>query len=103
MTNLDVWWLLCFLWLLQDRKKNIFIFSFVFRSLKSLLFVWKFHVLIIFFWYLLVARTQKYLRAKFGGVEDEMLDDAEEEEEKRAVWSRKNDMYGADVDYEVIF
>ncbi|XP_022878927.1 something about silencing protein 10 [Olea europaea var. sylvestris] len=47
-----------------------------------------------------IARTQKYLRAKFGGVEDEVLDDAEEEEEKRAVWGRKNDMYGADVDYE---
>ncbi|KAI3459829.1 hypothetical protein Pfo_016492 [Paulownia fortunei] len=47
-----------------------------------------------------IARTQKYLRAKFGGVEDEMLDDAEEEEQERVVWGKKRDMYGADVDYE---
>ncbi|KAL2506202.1 Sas10/U3 ribonucleoprotein (Utp) family protein [Abeliophyllum distichum] len=47
-----------------------------------------------------IATTQKYLRGKFGGVEDEMLEDAEEEEEKRAVWGRKKDMYGADVGYE---
>ncbi|KAL2529928.1 Sas10/U3 ribonucleoprotein (Utp) family protein [Forsythia ovata] len=42
----------------------------------------------------------EYMRGMFGGVEDEMLDDAEEEEEKRAVWGRKKDMYGADVGYE---
>ncbi|KAK6116760.1 hypothetical protein DH2020_049493 [Rehmannia glutinosa] len=42
----------------------------------------------------------EYLRAKFGGVEDEMLDDADEEEQERVVWGKKKDMYGADVDYE---
>ncbi|KAK4422026.1 Something about silencing protein 10 [Sesamum alatum] len=47
-----------------------------------------------------IVRTQNYLRAKFGGVDDEMLDDAEEEEQERVVWGRKKDMYGADVDYE---
>ncbi|KAL0392461.1 UNVERIFIED_CONTAM: Something about silencing protein 10 [Sesamum radiatum] len=48
-----------------------------------------------------IVRTQKYLRAKFGGVDDEMLDDADEEEEERVVWGRKKDvLYGADVDYE---
>ncbi|KAL0290155.1 UNVERIFIED_CONTAM: hypothetical protein Scaly_2681900 [Sesamum calycinum] len=48
-----------------------------------------------------IVRTQKYLRAKFGGVDDEMLDDADEEEEGRVVWGRKKDvLYGADVDYE---
>ncbi|XP_051143956.1 protein THALLO-like [Andrographis paniculata] len=47
-----------------------------------------------------ITRTQKYLQAKFGGPEDEMLDDAEEEEQERVVWGRKKDMYGADVDYE---
>ncbi|KAG8375894.1 hypothetical protein BUALT_Bualt09G0006600 [Buddleja alternifolia] len=40
-----------------------------------------------------IVRTQKYLRAKFGGVDDEMLDDAEEEEKERVVWGRKKDMY----------
>ncbi|KAL0322743.1 UNVERIFIED_CONTAM: hypothetical protein Sangu_1893600 [Sesamum angustifolium] len=48
-----------------------------------------------------IVRTQKYLRAKFGGVDDEMLDEADEEEEERVVWGRKKDvLYGADVDYE---
>ncbi|KAL8507623.1 hypothetical protein ACS0TY_018238 [Phlomoides rotata] len=47
-----------------------------------------------------IARTQSYLRAKFGGVNDEILDDAEEEEPKRVVWGKKGDMHGADVDNE---
>ncbi|KAL0432894.1 UNVERIFIED_CONTAM: Something about silencing protein 10 [Sesamum latifolium] len=48
-----------------------------------------------------IVRTQKYLRAKFGGVDDEMPDDADEEEQEKVVWGRKKDMlYGADVDYE---
>ncbi|KAL6976154.1 hypothetical protein U1Q18_024945 [Sarracenia purpurea var. burkii] len=50
-----------------------------------------------------IARQQNYLRAKVGGVEDEMYDDVEDEEEKRAVWGRrKNIYYSADnVDYEL--
>ncbi|KAK9288594.1 hypothetical protein L1049_017053 [Liquidambar formosana] len=50
-----------------------------------------------------IARQQKFLRAKMGGVEDEMHDDAEDEEEKRAVWGRrKNIYYSADnVDFEL--
>lgn len=44
-----------------------------------------------------VRRTQKYLRSKFGDVEDETLDDADEEEQTRVVWGKKSDMYGADV------
>lgn len=44
-----------------------------------------------------IRRTQKYLRSKFGDVEDEMLDDADEEEQRRVVWGKKSDMYGADV------
>ncbi|KAK4490707.1 hypothetical protein RD792_001406, partial [Penstemon davidsonii] len=47
-----------------------------------------------------IVRTQKYLREKFGGVEDEELDDAEEEEEEKGIWGRKSDLYGGDVDYE---
>ncbi|KAL8491756.1 hypothetical protein ACS0TY_023378 [Phlomoides rotata] len=47
-----------------------------------------------------IARTQSYLRAKFGGVDDEILDDAEEEEPKKVVWGKKGDMHGADVDNE---
>lgn len=42
------------------------------------------------------------MRTKFGGVDDEILDDADEEEDERVVWGKKKaDMYGADVDYEV--
>lgn len=53
-----------------------------------------------------VARQQKYLRAKFGGLEDDMHDDNDEEEEKeeqKAVWGgRKHLYYDADNrDYEV--
>ncbi|XP_010266712.1 PREDICTED: something about silencing protein 10 [Nelumbo nucifera] len=50
-----------------------------------------------------IARQQKYLRQKIGGVEDEMHDDVEEEEDKKAVWGRrKNLYYSADnVDYEL--
>ncbi|GER40641.1 something about silencing protein sas10 [Striga asiatica] len=43
-----------------------------------------------------ILRTQKYLRAKFGGPADELLDDADEEDQERVVWRRKKDMYGAD-------
>lgn len=52
-----------------------------------------------------VARTQRYLQAKIGGVEDEMHDDVEDEEKQRVVWGRyKSDMYNADnMDYEVRF
>lgn len=55
-------------------------------------------------YYPLVARQQKFLRAKIGGVEDEMHEEEEEdEEEKKTVWGRrKSDYYSADnVDYEV--
>lgn len=50
-----------------------------------------------------IARQQKYLRAKTGGVEDDMHDDSEEEEEKKALWGRSKSMYySADnVDYEL--
>lgn len=50
-----------------------------------------------------IARQQKFLRAKMGGVEDEMHDEAEDEEDKRAVWGRRKDIYyNADnVDYEL--
>ncbi|KAL1557218.1 something about silencing protein 10-like [Salvia divinorum] len=41
--------------------------------------------------------TQKYLRAKFGNVEDGILDDADEEEPGRDFWGKKSDLYGADV------
>ncbi|KAL1561398.1 something about silencing protein 10 [Salvia divinorum] len=44
-----------------------------------------------------IARTQKYLRAKFGDAEDEILDDADEEEAGRDFWGKKSDLYGADV------
>ncbi|XP_057778096.1 protein THALLO-like isoform X1 [Salvia miltiorrhiza] len=44
-----------------------------------------------------IARTQKYLRAKFGDAEDEILDDADEEEPERDFWGKKSDLYGADV------
>ncbi|XP_052173515.1 protein THALLO isoform X2 [Diospyros lotus] len=50
-----------------------------------------------------IARQQKYLKSKIGGVEDEMQDDVEDDEEKKAVWGRrKNIYYSADnVDYEL--
>ncbi|GMP55126.1 hypothetical protein CsSME_00020041 [Camellia sinensis var. sinensis] len=50
-----------------------------------------------------IARQQKYFRAKDGGVEDEMLDDAEDEEEKRSTWGRRKNIYhdGDNVDYEL--
>lgn len=51
-----------------------------------------------------VARTQRYLQAKIGGVEDEMHDDVEDEEKQRVVWRRFDDMHNADNrDYEVRF
>ncbi|KAL6551985.1 hypothetical protein OROGR_008139 [Orobanche gracilis] len=44
-----------------------------------------------------IVRQPKYLRSKFGGVEDALLDDADEEDQERFVWPRKSDLYGADV------
>ncbi|KAG6408418.1 hypothetical protein SASPL_131429 [Salvia splendens] len=44
-----------------------------------------------------IARTQKFLRAKFGDVEDGILADADEEEPGRDFWGKKSDLYGADV------
>lgn len=51
----------------------------------------------------LVARQQKYLRARMGGVEDEMDDEAEDKEEKRSVWGRNKNLYynAENIDYEV--
>lgn len=43
------------------------------------------------------------MRSKFGGVDDEILDDADEEETERVVWGKKSVMHGADVDNEVCF
>ncbi|XP_077240670.1 sas10/U3 ribonucleoprotein (Utp) family protein [Tasmannia lanceolata] len=50
-----------------------------------------------------IGRVQDSMRRKFGGVEDEMHDDEEEEDERKAVWgSKKNLYYSADnVDYEL--
>ncbi|XP_042516136.1 something about silencing protein 10 [Macadamia integrifolia] len=50
-----------------------------------------------------IVRQQKFLRQKIGGVEDELHDDVEGEDEKKAVWGRgKNMYYDADnVDYEL--
>ncbi|KAE9462039.1 hypothetical protein C3L33_06073, partial [Rhododendron williamsianum] len=49
-----------------------------------------------------MARTQRYLRAKIGGVEDEMHDDVEDEEKQRVVWDRFKYMHNADNrDYEL--
>ncbi|XP_057957263.1 protein THALLO [Malania oleifera] len=50
-----------------------------------------------------IKRQQKFLRAKMGGVEDEMHDDEDEDEEGRsAVWGGKKHIYHTrdDVDYE---
>ena len=50
-------------------------------------------------------RTQKYLREKFGGVEDAMLeDDEEDEEEQESLWGgkKKEYYYGDNADYEVM-
>lgn len=51
-----------------------------------------------------VKRQQNYLRAKYGGVEDEMHDEEEDDkEEKKAVWGgMKNQYYyGDNRDFEV--
>ncbi|KAM7508507.1 hypothetical protein LguiA_018960 [Lonicera macranthoides] len=50
-----------------------------------------------------IARQQKYLRAKTGGVEDLTHDDAEDEEERRDVWGRSKSLYydGDNVNYEL--
>ncbi|KAI4310749.1 hypothetical protein MLD38_035701 [Melastoma candidum] len=42
-----------------------------------------------------IARQQKYLREKMGGVEDEMHDDEEDDEENRVVWSKAKGLYYA--------
>ncbi|EPS66406.1 hypothetical protein M569_08372 [Genlisea aurea] len=47
-----------------------------------------------------IVRTQKYLQAKFGAVDDEVFEEADEEESKKVVWGGKRVLYGADVDYE---
>jgi U3 small nucleolar RNA-associated protein 3 len=53
-----------------------------------------------------VIRSQKFLREKFGGVEDDMHedDDEEDEEEPMGIWGGKmNQYYNADNrDFEVI-
>ncbi|KAG5517181.1 hypothetical protein RHGRI_037818 [Rhododendron griersonianum] len=49
-----------------------------------------------------MARTQRYLQAKIGGVEDEMHDDVEDEEKQRVVWGRFEYFHKADnMDYEL--
>lgn len=53
-----------------------------------------------------VARSQKFLREKFGGVEDDMHedDDEEDEEEQKPLWGGMNQYYYADNrDFEVIW
>ncbi|KAH6834443.1 hypothetical protein C2S53_004178 [Perilla frutescens var. hirtella] len=45
----------------------------------------------------LFAITQRNVRGLYGDVEDERLDDADEEEQRRVVWGPKRCMYGADV------
>ena len=35
-----------------------------------------------------IARTQKYLQATMGGVEDEMHDETEQEKEEKSMWGR---------------
>ena len=51
-----------------------------------------------------VVRQQKFMRAKFGGVEDEMLDDEEDEEEQKPIWGGRRPGYhgGDNRDFEVI-
>uniref|UniRef100_A0A7N0UL01 Sas10 C-terminal domain-containing protein n=1 Tax=Kalanchoe fedtschenkoi TaxID=63787 RepID=A0A7N0UL01_KALFE len=50
-----------------------------------------------------IARQQRFLRQRIGGVEDDMHDDDEDEDGKRIGWGRnKNIYYSADnVDYEI--
>ncbi|KAH6815032.1 hypothetical protein C2S51_019852 [Perilla frutescens var. frutescens] len=45
----------------------------------------------------LFAIAQRNVRGLYGDVEDERLDDADEEEQRRVVWGPKRCMYGADV------
>ena len=47
--------------------------------------------------FLVVARQQKYMKEKFGGVDDALHDDEEEEEEVKGGWDGRKDLYyGAD-------
>lgn len=50
-----------------------------------------------------IVRQQKFLRQKIGGVEDEMHDDVEEEEKRKAMWGRKKHLYysAENIDYEL--
>ena len=50
---------------------------------------------------LVVARSQKFLQAKFGGVEDDVHED---EEEQESLWSgkKKEDYHADNVDHEVL-
>ncbi|KAJ6804781.1 something about silencing protein 10 [Iris pallida] len=51
-----------------------------------------------------IARQAKYLRQKFGGIDDDMDDDVEvDKEEKKSVWGRKKNLYydADNVDYEL--
>ncbi|KAH6810075.1 hypothetical protein C2S51_027858 [Perilla frutescens var. frutescens] len=49
-----------------------------------------------------IAITQRNVRGLYGDVEDERLDDADEEEQRRVVWGPKRCMYGADVSEEIL-
>ncbi|KAM3398711.1 something about silencing protein 10 [Capsicum galapagoense] len=40
-----------------------------------------------------IARTQKYLKATMGGVEDQMHDEAEQEKEEGPLWGRGKNIY----------
>ncbi|GFP97294.1 something about silencing protein 10 [Phtheirospermum japonicum] len=48
-----------------------------------------------------IIRTQKYMRDKFGGVEDEQPDDDDEEDEKGVSWIKRSNMHGTDVGNEL--
>ncbi|XP_030492048.2 protein THALLO [Cannabis sativa] len=51
-----------------------------------------------------MAKQQKYLREKFGGVEDDMHgDDEDEDDEQKAVWGGRKDIYydADNVDFEI--
>ncbi|XP_062090080.1 protein THALLO [Humulus lupulus] len=51
-----------------------------------------------------MAKQQKYLREKFGGVEDDMHgDDEEDDDEQKAVWGGRKDLYydADNIDFEI--